>query len=203
VSGVICVGSAFAGCGEASEPVLEEPNKDVPFLGVDGEFTSDPLALECPDDPRNPGRVVLEKMEKMSFYEDREGTKALAEGCTYEYASFEADPHYYPEYPTLARGSFDVEVVHYTPAEVQYSCIADGAAAATGASLGKLNLGLETGPAEATRTLYRRRSTGQSVVLRVTEAFKARFEDVPRERLGDAGREVLALRDDEIFEVVP
>jgi formylmethanofuran dehydrogenase subunit E len=103
----------------------------------------------------------------------------------------------------LARGSFDVEVVHYTPAEVQYSCIADGAAAATGASLGKLNLGLETGPAEATRTLYRRRSTGQSVVLRVTEAFKARFEDVPRERLGDAGREVLALRDDEIFEVVP
>lgn len=100
VSGVICVGSAFAGCGEASEPVLEEPNKDVPFLGVDGEFTSDPLALECPDDPRNPGRVVLEKMEKMSFYEDREGTKALAEGCTYEYAAFEADPHYYPEYPT-------------------------------------------------------------------------------------------------------
>lgn len=42
----------------------------------------------------------------------------------------------------LPRGSFDLEVVHFTPESVQYSCIADGAAAATGASLGKLNLKL-------------------------------------------------------------
>jgi formylmethanofuran dehydrogenase subunit E len=103
----------------------------------------------------------------------------------------------------LTRGSFDVEVVHATPREVQYACIADGAAAATGASPGKLNLALEDSSAEATHTTYRRRSTGQTVVLRVTGAFKARFTNVPRERLGDAGREVLGLRDDEIFEVVP
>ena len=42
----------------------------------------------------------------------------------------------------LPRGSFDLEVRHFAPHEVQYSCIVDGAAAATGASLGKLNLAL-------------------------------------------------------------
>src|SRR5580704_15913505 len=40
----------------------------------------------------------------------------------------------------LPAQSFDLEVVHHTPEKVQYSCIADGAAAATGASPGKLNL---------------------------------------------------------------
>lgn len=100
LAGSLCLGGALAGCSDESEPVLEEPNKGVPYLGVDGEYTSDPLALECPDDPRNPGRVVLEKMEKMSFYADREGTTPLAEGCTYEYSSYEGDPHYFPETPT-------------------------------------------------------------------------------------------------------
>jgi len=72
----------------------------VPYLGVDGTYTSDPLAAQCADDPRNPGRVVLVQMKSMSFYRDREGTKPLAEGCTYEYKGFEADPHYFPEFPT-------------------------------------------------------------------------------------------------------
>lgn len=35
----------------------------------------------------------------------------------------------------LRPGSFDLEVVHHSPAQVQYTCVADGAAAATGASL--------------------------------------------------------------------
>ena len=103
----------------------------------------------------------------------------------------------------LERGSFDLEVIHHTPREVQYSCIADGAAAGTGASLGKLNLSLVDAPGPETRTVYRRRSTGQSITLRVTAAFSARFHDVPRERLPGAGREVLELRDAEIFEALP
>ena len=52
----------------------------------------------------------------------------------------------------LARGSFDLEVVHFTPQSVQFSCIADGAAAATGASLGKLNLSLSDATADELRT---------------------------------------------------
>jgi len=66
-----------------------------------------------------------------------------------------------------------------------------------------LNLTLADAPAPTTHTVYRRKSTGQSLALRVTKAFGARFADVPRERLADAGREVIRLRDEEIFEEVP
>src|SRR5579885_2476791 len=38
------------------------------------------------------------------------------------------------------RGSFDLDVTHRTPMQVQYSCVADGLQAATGVSAGKLNL---------------------------------------------------------------
>ncbi|MDP9001180.1 MAG: formylmethanofuran dehydrogenase subunit E family protein [Myxococcota bacterium] len=103
----------------------------------------------------------------------------------------------------LPRGSFDVEVVHYTPHEVQYSCIADGAAAATGASLGKLNLNLVDAAAAQTHTIYRRRSTGQSIDVRFTAAFAARYRGVPSGHLAEAGREVMGLRYEDIFEVEP
>jgi formylmethanofuran dehydrogenase subunit E len=102
----------------------------------------------------------------------------------------------------VPRGSFDLEVTHFTPREVQYSCIADGASAATGASLGKLNLSLVDAPAADTHTTYRRKSTGQAITLRVTRAFRERFAHVPMPQLAAAGREVLTLRDEEIFEQV-
>ncbi|MBX3193068.1 MAG: hypothetical protein KF819_39150 [Labilithrix sp.] len=103
----------------------------------------------------------------------------------------------------LERGSFDLEVVHYTPKQVQYACVADGAAAATGASLGKLNLALENAESADTRTTYRRKSSGQSITLRPAPSFITRYRDVPRDQLAAAGQEVLALPDDAIFEVVP
>jgi formylmethanofuran dehydrogenase subunit E len=102
----------------------------------------------------------------------------------------------------LPRGSFDLEVVHFTPPEVQYSCEADGAAAATGASVGKRNLRLAEATAEQTHTMYRKKSTGQAIGLRTTAAFAARYRDLPRERLGAAGREVMQLPDADIFETV-
>jgi formylmethanofuran dehydrogenase subunit E len=103
----------------------------------------------------------------------------------------------------LARQSFDLEVVHHTPQEVQFSCIADGAAAATGASTGKLNLRLVDATEADVATTYRRKSTGQSVALRPTRAFAERFRDVPREQLAAAGRVVLALPEAEVFEELP
>jgi formylmethanofuran dehydrogenase subunit E len=103
----------------------------------------------------------------------------------------------------LPRGSFDLEITHFSPREVQFSCIADGAAAATGASLGKLNLSLAEAAAADTHTVYRRPSTGQSITLRVTRSFAARYLDLPSGRLGQAGREVMQLRDEDVFEVVP
>jgi hypothetical protein len=79
---------------------------------------------------------------------------------------------------------------------------ADGAAAATGASLGKLNLSLTEAPADDTRTLYRNRKTGQSLALRTSAGFRERFAGIPRGALGAAGREVLHLPDEDIFEPV-
>ncbi len=102
----------------------------------------------------------------------------------------------------LEPGSFDLEVTHHTPREVMYSCIADGAAASTGASAGKLNLRLVDSSAEKVETTYRKKSTGQTMVLRPTARFRARYADVPRERARELGREVLRLADGEVFEEV-
>lgn len=104
---------------------------------------------------------------------------------------------------SLPRGSFDVDVEHTSPAEVQFSCIADGVAAATGASVGRLNLRRVDAADGATRTRVRDRRSGRALVLRLTDAFVARYRDVPMPGLGAAGRTVLDLRDEEIFEVAP
>ncbi|WP_394824915.1 FmdE family protein [Pendulispora albinea] len=102
----------------------------------------------------------------------------------------------------LKQGSFDLDVVHHSPRKVQYTCVADGAAAATGASLGKLNLSLAEAPEAELHTTYRKKSTGESITVRPSAAFVARYKDIPRERLGDAGREVLTLPDEQIFDVI-
>ena len=103
----------------------------------------------------------------------------------------------------LSAGSFDLEVVHHSPAKVQYACVADGAGAATGASLGKLNLSrVDAASPEGIFTTFRNRATGQTLSLKPAALFTARYLDVPRERLAQAGREVLTLSDAEVFEVV-
>lgn len=100
----------------------------------------------------------------------------------------------------VPRGSFRLEVVHTCPRQVQWSCIADGLQAATGASPGKLNLSLafveDGGPTESR---VRDRESGRTVVLTLTDAFRAAFLDTPRPELGAAGARVAALKDDEIF----
>ncbi len=102
----------------------------------------------------------------------------------------------------LGRQSFDLDVTHRTPQAVQFSCIADGAAAATGASVGKLNLRVVEVTEANLATTYRRKSTGQTVTLRPTPAFAARFRDVPLEKLAEAGRTVLSLPEADVFEEV-
>jgi hypothetical protein len=102
----------------------------------------------------------------------------------------------------IGRQSFDLDVAHASPRSPQFACIADGASAATGASLGKLNLSFQEADEANIQTTYRRKSTGQVIVLRPAKGFAARFAGVPREKLHAAGAEVLGLRDDEIFEEV-
>lgn len=102
----------------------------------------------------------------------------------------------------LPRGSFDLQVVHWTPREIRYSCIADGAAAHSGASLGKLNLSLVDTTPENVLTVYRNKKSGKSIALRPSASFRQRFADTPRERARELGREVLELPAELVFEEI-
>ena len=102
----------------------------------------------------------------------------------------------------VPRGSPDIEVVHFSPTQPEYACVVDGVAAATGASLGKLNLGRVEAPLAEMRTTYQRRSNGQEITLRVRPSFAERYRDVPREQLNERGREVLEMPNEDVFEFV-
>ena len=102
----------------------------------------------------------------------------------------------------LTRGSFDLSVVHWSPKEVRYSCIADGAAAHSGASLGKLNLSLVEASADNLLTVYRDKKSGRAIALRPTATFQKRFADVPQGKARAMGREVLSLPREDLFEEV-
>lgn len=102
----------------------------------------------------------------------------------------------------LKPGSFDLDVKHESPRTPQFACVADGAQAATGASLGKVNLSLVEADEAHVQTTYKKKSTGQTLTLKPTQAFRDRFKDVPREKLGEAGAQVLDLPNDALFEEV-
>jgi len=102
----------------------------------------------------------------------------------------------------LERGSFDLGVSHRSPRQVMFSCIADGAAAATGASAGKLNLVVVDGTESELATTYKQKSSGKTITVRPTSSFRSRYADVPREKARELGRQVLTLPADQVFEDV-
>lgn len=99
----------------------------------------------------------------------------------------------------LPRHSFKLLVVHRAPAEVQYSCVADGLQAATGASPGKLNLKLEEVPPDRLSTAVSDRETGRTLTFTLRPEFVRSVRDLPHDRLEGEGRRVAALPDDLIF----
>jgi hypothetical protein len=99
----------------------------------------------------------------------------------------------------LPRHSHDVEIVHRCPSEVQYSCMADGLMAATGASPGKLNLHLETVNPEQLQTTVRNKRTNRSLVFTLKPEFVRSIADLPFERLELEGQRVATLPDGVIF----
>lgn len=83
----------------------------------------------------------------------------------------------------LKRGGFNFEVTHEAPAEVQWSCVVDGLQAATGASLGKLNLRmLKVDSPNQLRSVVTNRETKQSLMFKLRESFISRFLNLPHER---------------------
>ena len=101
----------------------------------------------------------------------------------------------------LPRQSFRLFVVHKAPMQVQYTCMADGLQAATGASIGKLNLRLEEAPRDALKTTVVDRKAGRRLTFTIDPALAASITDLPFDRLEAEGRRVAALADDALFRV--
>jgi formylmethanofuran dehydrogenase subunit E len=101
----------------------------------------------------------------------------------------------------LPRHSFSLLVVHRCPAQVQYSCMADGLQAATGASPGKLNLKVEEAPADQLSTVIEDRKTGRRLTLTLLPEFARSIREVPGDHLEVEGRRVAGLPDEAIFRV--
>jgi len=97
------------------------------------------------------------------------------------------------------RGDMSLLVEHRSPAEVQWSCIADGLQASTGTSAGKLNLRWEESTLAGTRSRVTDQESGETIVFALQESFKRRYLNLPRAQLDAAARQVAELGDDEIF----
>lgn len=97
------------------------------------------------------------------------------------------------------RGRFELEVEHRSVHRVSESCIADGWQAATGTSVGRMNLRRVDLSEGSTVTRIRDRRTNRAFVFELTPAFRARFAHVNHHNAEALGREVMSLRDEEIF----
>jgi formylmethanofuran dehydrogenase subunit E len=101
----------------------------------------------------------------------------------------------------MPRHSHDLEVIHRCPLQVQYSCMADGLSAATGASPGKLNLRIEESPVNGLMTVVRDRGKGHGLTFTLKPEFIRSISDLPPDRLDAEGRRVASLADEAIFSV--
>lgn len=99
----------------------------------------------------------------------------------------------------LPRGSMDLDVTHYSPAKVQRSCVIDGLQAATGASLGKMNL--HRIDSAETYSLVKNCKTGQTLRFDLTEAVLKANLDLPYNKLYAAGLRVAKMKEPEVFRV--
>ena len=84
-----------AGGDLRGEERIVSPNASVPYLGVHGTFTLDQAELAARD-PRNPKRIVFERMERFTFYDDLQGRAPIARDCSYAHQGPAGDPYYYP-----------------------------------------------------------------------------------------------------------
>lgn len=138
------------------------------------------------------GSGVDQKLKAVADIHDAAGVFAVAGYRMGEYALRELK---------LPRGSFAIEVVHQTPNEVQWSCIADGMQAATGASAGKPNLRIVPATRQSVKTIVTDRKTGRTLTFELSPEFIKRFLDLPYEKQPAAGREVAQMAESAIFQV--
>ena len=105
----IAVSIVIAPLALQAEPQIVSPNAHkVPFLGLDGTFLINQDHQASINDPRNPKRLVINKMEKFSFYADNEGTQAIAKNCTYIYMGAAKDPKFYALFKSAIWDQFEL-----------------------------------------------------------------------------------------------
>lgn len=85
---------------------------------------------------------------------------------------------------------------------MQWSCIIDGLQAATGASVGKLNLKLVESPKDKVYSVIRNRKTGQEVKLELTPEFVKNNLNLSDKQLLAAGARTTALPENQIFQSI-
>jgi formylmethanofuran dehydrogenase subunit E len=99
------------------------------------------------------------------------------------------------------RGSFSLDVTHHTPFQVQWSCIADGIQAATGVSVGKLNLRLAETTPDKVETVIKDSRSGKVLLFRLRPEFLSKYLNIPEDRQAGAARELMSLPDSAIFTI--
>ena len=148
------------------------------------------LSLTRPPDPADP--AIADRLARVKEFHGGAGPWAVVGYRMGERALKELG---------LPRQSSALTVVHKAPMQVQYTCMADGLQAATGASVGKLNLRLEEAPRAALATAVEDRKTGRRLTFTIDPSLAASITDLPFEKLDAEGRRVAALPDDALFRV--
>jgi formylmethanofuran dehydrogenase subunit E len=99
----------------------------------------------------------------------------------------------------LERGSMDLEVTHYSPLQVQWTCIVDGIQASTGVSLGKMNL--KHVESAETYSLIRNRQTNVQLRFELATTFLKAHLNKPQQKLYEAGLKAAEAEEQEVFRV--
>ncbi len=103
----------------------------------------------------------------------------------------------------LASGSSDLLAIHRAALNSQFAAMLDGIQAATGATLGRLNLRMVESDTKPVETIFSNKSTGHSVVIRLSKAGLG-MVSLPDGKESEARALKLAtMRDDELFDVMP
>jgi hypothetical protein len=101
--------------------------------------------------------------------------------------------------PRLGHDNAGLFVTHCGPMKTQYTCMADGLHAATGASIGKLNLKLEEAPLDQLHSIVRQPASGRVLTFTPRPELVKAILDLPRERVHPEGRRIAGLPDSALF----
>lgn len=103
----------------------------------------------------------------------------------------------------LARGARELLAIHRAAMQPQLAAMVDGIQAATGATIGRLNLRLEKPGAKGVETIFSNQSTGRSIVIRLSSASFGLMTSTAGEETEARALKLATMTDGELFDVRP